>query len=136
MKTKIILLFLHLVGLTMCTNPSKPPSDSEKDKIISEVKEVVKSMFNAAQEGNIQKVMECWLDSPDFTINMNGNSMSHSEFMDAMKPLINSLANQKGTFITEKYSVLDNSTVIYSSNSKWTVNLKDGSSIQQEPWAM
>jgi hypothetical protein len=136
MKTQIIILVLLFASLTFCTNPSRPLSDNEKDKIKAEVKEVVNTMLNAAQEGNIQKAMECWLESPDFTINMNGNSMSHHEFMEAMKPLLNSLVSQKGTFVNEKYSVLDNSTVIYSSNSKWVVNLKDGSSILQEPWAM
>jgi len=136
MRTKIMVLVMLFAGITCCTNPDSPLSNTEKDKIKAEVQGVIKSMFKEAQEANFQKVMEYWLDSPDFTVNMNGNSMTKGEVMVALKTVLNAVASQKATFVNEKYSVLDKKTVIYSSNSRWVMKLKDGSSVLQDPWAM
>ena len=50
-----------------------------------------------------------------------------------MRPLFGELINQKLTIADEKYEVLDNSTVMYTTNCKWLQNYKDGHSILRRP---
>lgn len=54
----------------------------------------------------------------------------------ALKPAFNSILNQKCTIVNEKFSILDNSTVLYTTNSKWAVNFKDGHSTLEDPEAI
>jgi hypothetical protein len=136
MKTLIAFLMLLSAMVVCCTNPNRPLSDSEITKIKDEVHVVMQSIISGAEEANFAKATEHWSDSPEITINYNGKSMNRKEFMEALTPLINSVSGQKAKFLTEKYSVVDNTTVVYSANSSWLVNLKDGSSILEEPWAM
>ncbi len=75
-----------------------------------------------------------FLDSPDFTYIGNGKTYKYQEFM-AMRPLFDKILNQKLTIVDEKYKVLDNSTVVYTTNSKWLQNYKDGHSILEDPEA-
>jgi len=135
MKTRLIFLVLLIVCISCGTN-NKPVSDAKKEKIKGEVKEVVNTIFKSAEEANFEMTTEPWLDSPDFVYAYNGNSLSYKEFVDAMKPVFSSLINQKMTMVDEKYAVLDNSTVLYTANSKFIVNYKDGHSILQDPWVV
>jgi hypothetical protein len=135
MKTKLIILFLLIVSFSCRTN-NKPVSDAQKDKIKGEVKEVVNTIFKGAQEANFDMAVESWLDSPDFVYMSNGNTFNYEAFVEAMKPMIGSFLNQKCTIVDEKFAVLDNSNVVYSANTKWLVNYKDGHSVLQDPWAM
>src|SRR5665647_2522636 len=75
-------------------------------------------------------------DSPDFVYINNGKTFSYQESVDTMKLFFSSLLNQKRTIIDEKFVVLDNSTVLYTANTKWLMNFKDGHSVMQDPWAM
>ena len=66
----------------------------------------------------------------------NGNPFTYQEFVDMGKILYSTLLNQKGTILDEKYMVLDNSTVLFTANSKWLENFKDGHAVLEDPWAM
>ena len=135
MKTRLIFLFL-LIACFSCGTNNKPVSDTQKEKIKGEVKEVVNTIFKGAEEANFEMAVEPWLDSPDFVYMSNGNTFNYKAFVDAMKPMIGSFLNQKCTIVDEKFAVLDNSTVLYTANTKWLVNYKDGHSVLQDPWAM
>jgi len=134
MKTKLIFLVSLLVSFTCCTNPGRPLSDAEKDKIKGEVKEVVNTIFKGAEEANFEIVTEPWLDSPDFVITYNGNSFDYKQCTDFTKSAFGTLKNQKITVVDEKYAVLDNSTVLVTANNKCLMNFKDGHSVLQDPW--
>jgi len=135
MKTRLIILVMLIVCFSCGTN-NKPLSDAQKEKIKGEVKEVVNTIFKGAEEANFEMATEPWLDSPDFVYMSNGTTFTYKEFMDFMKPIADSFLNQKCTIVDEKFAVLDNSTVVYSANTKWLVNYKDGHSVIQDPWAM
>jgi hypothetical protein len=135
MKTKLIFLVL-LIACFSCGTNNKPVSDAQKEKIKGEVKEVVNTIFKGAEEANFEMATEPWLDSPDFLYTYNGNSFGYKEFVDAMKPVFGSLINQKSTIVGEKIAVLDNSTVMYTANTKWLMNFKDGHAILQDPWSV
>jgi hypothetical protein len=125
---------LLLIACYSCGTNNKPVSDAQKEKIKGEVKEVVNTFIKGCEEVNFDMILETYLDSPDFVYTYNGNSFSYKQGVDAMKPVFSTLINQKGTIMDEKYAVLDNSTVLYTNNSKWLMNFKDGQSILQYPW--
>jgi len=135
MKTRLIFLVLLIVCFSCGTN-NKPVSDAQKEKIKGEVKEAVNTFLKGAEEANFEMVIEPFLNSPDFVYISNGKIFGYRACVDTMKVACSALQNQKGTVADEKYVVLDNSTVLYTANSKWLMNLKDGSAVQQDPWML
>jgi hypothetical protein len=135
MKTKLIVLVM-LIACFSCGTNDKPVSDSQKEKIKGEVKEVVNTIIKGGEEANFDIVSGVIHNSPDFVALFNGNPFKYQQFVDMGKSLFSTLLNQKGTILDEKYMVLDNSTVLFTANSKWLMNFKDGHSILQDPWAM
>ena len=135
MKTKLIVLVM-LIACISCGTNNKPVSDAQKEKIKGEVKEVVNTFYKGCEEANFDVVVALDFDSPDFVYINNGKTFSYQESVDTMKLFFSSLLNQKGTIVDEKFVVLDNSTVLYTANTKWLMNFKDGHSVMQDPWAM
>lgn len=135
MKTRLIFL-VTLIFCFACGTNNKPVSDAQKEKIIGEVKEVVNTIVKGAQEANIDMVIGTCLDSPDFIFLYNGNPFNYQQFVELGKSMFSTLANQKITILYEKYVVLDNYSVLYTANSKWVMNFKDGHAILEDPWAM
>jgi hypothetical protein len=133
MKTKLFFLVLLIVCFSCGTN-NKPLSDAQKEKIKGEVKEVVNTFIKGCEEANADMVMESFLDSPDFIDITNGMTFSYKEMM-AMKPNFNAVLNQKCTIINEKFAFLDKSTVLYTAETKWSTNYKDGHSSITDPQA-
>ncbi|HEY5123992.1 MAG TPA: hypothetical protein VIK14_09680 [Ignavibacteria bacterium] len=134
MKTNLIFLVLLIACFSCGTN--KPVSDTEKDKIKGQVKEVVNTIIKGCEEANFDSTIEPWLDSPDLVFINNGSILSYKDMVDGIKPLFNTLINQKVTIINEKYAFPDKSTVIYTTNCKFLENYKDGHSILSDPMAM
>ena len=135
MKTKLIFLVLLIVCFSCGTN-KKPVTDAQKDKIKGEVKEIVNTFYKGCEVVNFDMVLGTFLDSPDFVFLTNGITYSYKEVM-AMRPNYNEYLNQKCTaMLDEKYTVLDNSTVLYTAKSKWVANYKDGHSSLADPDAI
>ena len=133
MKTQPVL-FLLLVVCFSCGTNNKPLSDSQKEKVISEVKPVVKEFLRGAQEANMDLIAGSTYDSPDYTYIYGGKVYSFKEVTEGFKPVFATLSNQKATIASEKYAVLDKSTVLYTLVARWEMNFKDGHSVIQEPW--
>lgn len=131
MKAGFIFLVLLIVCISCGTN-NKPMSDAQKEKIKGEVKEVVNAFIKGCEEANADMVMESFLDSPDFVDLTNGMTFNYKEII-AMKPNFNAIVNQKCTIINEKYTFLDKSTVLYTAETKWSTNYKDGHSSITDP---
>jgi hypothetical protein len=135
MKTKLIVLVL-LIACFSCGTNNKPVLDAQKEKIKGEVKEVVNTIVKGGEEANFDLVSGLFHNSPDFVALFNGNPFTYQQFVDMGKSLYSTLLNQEGTILDEKYMVLDNSTVLFTANSKWLMNFKDGHAILEDPWAM
>jgi hypothetical protein len=131
MKTRLIFLVMLIVSFSCGTN-TKPVSDAQKEKIKGEVKEVVNTFIKGCEEVNFDMVTESFLDSPEFVYITNGKTYGYKEIM-GMRTNYDELLNQKITIVDEKYTVLDNSTVIYTSNSKCVTKYKDGHSNLYDP---
>ena len=131
MKKRFIFLVLLIVCFS-CESSNKPLSDAQKEKIKGEVKEVVNDFIKGCEETNADMVMESFLDSPDFIDITNGMTFSYKEMMD-MKPNFNAILNQKCTLINEKFAFPDKSIVLYTAETKWSTNYKDGHSSITDP---
>jgi hypothetical protein len=123
-----------LIGCFSCGTNNKPVSDVQKEKIKGEIKEVVNTFIKGIEEANADMVMESFLDSPDFVDITNGMTFSYKELM-AMKPNFDAILNQKCTIVNEKYAFLDKLTVLYTAETKWSTNYKDGHSSVTDPQA-
>jgi hypothetical protein len=135
MKTRLIFLVMLIVCISCGTN-NKPVSDAQKEKIMGEVKEVVGIIIKGGEEANFDILSVLFYNSPDFVALFNGNPFTYQQFTDMGKSLFSTLLNQEGTILDEKYMVLDNSTVLFTANSKWLMNFKDGHAVLEDPWAM
>lgn len=133
MKTRLVILLLLIVCISCATN-NKPVSDAQKEKIKGEIKEVVNTFITGIEEANPDKVVESFLDSPDFVDITNGMAFSYKEIM-AMKPNFDAILNQSCKMVNEKYTFLDKSTVLYMAENKWSTNYKDGHSSITDPQA-
>jgi hypothetical protein len=133
MKTQPFLLLLLVVCFSCGTN-TRPLSDSKKEKVISEVKPVVSEIIKGAEEANFSLIDSLTYHSPDYTYINGGKVYSYKEIMDGFKPFFATLSNQKSTMVSEKYVVLDKSTVLYTLVARWEMNFRDGHSVIQEPW--
>jgi hypothetical protein len=111
-------------------------SDTEKDEIKREIKEVVNTLFKACELANFDMAMESWLDTPDLIFIFNGTSLSYQGIEDAMRPLFNSLLNQEVKILNEKFVFLDTSIVIYTANCTFLENYKDGHATLSDPMVM
>jgi hypothetical protein len=125
-----------LIACISCGTNNKPVSDAQKEKIKGEVKEVVNTIVKNGEEANFDILSGLFHNSPDFVALFNGNPFTYQQFVDMGKSLFSTLINQEGTILDEKYIVLDNSTVLFTANSKWLMNFKDGHAILEDPWAM
>ena len=132
MKTRLVFLVL-LIACFSCGTNNKPVSDAQKDKMIGEIKQVIITINNALEGVNFDAANEPCLDSPDFSYTSNGKTMNYAEFM-GFKEDFEKRLNQKFTLLSEKYAVLDKTTVISTSNCKWLINYKDGHSLLLDPW--
>jgi len=135
MKTRFILLVLLIVCISCGTN-NKPVSDAQKEKIKGEVKEVMSTIIKGVEEANLDIFIGNYLDSPDFVFLYNGNTFNYQQFADLAKTILSTLINAKCTIVDEKYIVIDNSNVLYTGNSRWQMNYKDGHAILDDPWAL
>jgi hypothetical protein len=94
----------------------------------------VNTFIKGIEEANADIVTESFLDSPDFVDLTNGMTFTYEEVMD-MKPNFDAILNQKCTMVNEKYAFLDKLTVLYTAETKWSTNYKDGHSSITDPQA-
>ena len=133
---KLIFLVLLLTIFSCGTKTNNPISDTEKEKIQGEVKEVANAFFEACDQVNFDKAIEPFYDSPDFVYTYNGSILSYKDCVDIFKPSFGTQINQKNTILDEKYAFLDNSTVLYTANFKIISNFKDCHSTLADPAAL
>ncbi len=67
---------------------------------------------------------------------VGGTFAEYEQSLKNVDGYFSGLKNQKSTIISEKYIVLDPSTVLYTANSKWEVKLKNDSTINMDPAGM
>lgn len=131
MKAK--LLFLIFVFCLSCTNVNKPLTDSDKEKIVGEVKGLVSAVIQVCDNPDPDKLKSMFLDSPDFVSLVGGVYAEYDQSIKNMYSYLGNVKGQKTTISSEKYIVLDASTVLYTANSRCETTLKNDSTIVIDP---
>lgn len=124
MKIKIFLL-IALIAICSCKK-STNDNTIDETKIKNQVKEVVTGIFKGCEEVNATQVLQSCFDSPDFVYLFNGTTKSYQEFSSSLAGVYDLMLSQEITLITEKYAVLDESTVLYTTNLTFLQHYKDG----------
>ena len=88
---KKILLFLTVVLVCSCSNMNKPLTDTDKDKIISEAKSLITTLFEACEKPDPDKLKSTFLDSPDFVSMGGGVYSDYDESIKNMYGYLNSV---------------------------------------------
>lgn len=121
------LSILAAVLLLGCSNANRPLTNNEKDKICSEAKGLIGTIFQACENCDAEKLTATYLDSPDFFSFINGEFANYEETVKKYPVLMKEFKTQKATIVNEKYIVLDASKVLYTSISNWECKFQNDS---------
>ncbi len=102
-------------------------TDTDKEKCIEQVKNVTATIYQAAENMDAKKLTSTFLDSPYFISFINGEYANYEQTVKKYPSLMAVYKTQKATILTEKYIVVDASTIVYTSKSKWECKLKNDS---------
>jgi len=134
MKTQRIISILLITWLGLGSNYTS--ASTIDDQNITEVKGVVKQIYQILEQVNAEAYLAFTADIPDFRYNFNGNSYNHQQVSEIVRSIFKTLLYQKGTIISENYSGLDKSLVLYTARTKWLVKFKDQTMLLQDPWVV
>ena len=125
MKSKFFVLIV--MAFFACNNANKPLTDSVKEKNISEAKKIISTIYQAAEDIDSVKMTTTFLDSPDFISLINGEYANYEQTVKKYPSLMGEFKTQKATILNEKFIVVDASTIVYTSKSKWECKLQNDS---------
>ncbi|WP_423129935.1 hypothetical protein [Gaoshiqia sp. Z1-71] len=134
MKTKLFILAIVLC--CSCSNENRPITESEKDRVISEVKVLINTIIQTCEKPDPEKLKSIYLDSPDFVSLVGGVYADYDQSIINMNGFLNNVTSQKSIIKSEKYAVLDATTVLYTANSRWETKMKNDSTIVMDPVGM
>jgi hypothetical protein len=134
MKTK--LFFLAIVLFCSCTNENKSITESDKDRVISEAKVLINTIIETCEQPDPDKLKSIYLESPDFVSLVGGVYADYDQSIVNMYSYLTTVSSQKSDIRSEKYVVLDTTTVLYTASSRWESKLKNDSIIVADPLGM
>jgi hypothetical protein len=124
---KLKLLVLVVLAFSACNNANKPFTDAVKEKNITEAKNLISTIYQAAEDIDSVKMTSIFLDSPDFISLINGEYANYEQTVKKYPSLMREFKTQKATILNEKYNDVDASTIVYTSKSKWECKLQNDS---------
>jgi hypothetical protein len=136
MKLRHLLVILIFISLSCEKNEDDQLSGSDINLIKGEVQLIVDKIYKGCEEVNSGAVLESCYNSPDFTYLFNGTTLTYSQFSDALKAIFVKLSKQVITRTNEKIVVVDDATVLYTTNCTFRQSYKDGTTILIEPASM
>jgi hypothetical protein len=131
MKTRLFVVAMVL--FCSCANENRPLTNSDKDLIVSEVKVLINTIIQTCEQPDPDKLKSTYLDSPDFVSLVGGVYADYDQSLENMYGALNSVKSQKAIIKSEKYVVLDATTVLYTANSRWEAIIKNDSVIVMDP---
>ena len=126
MKKKLVFLLLLLPFVFSCSTKEGKLSETEKDKMKTEVKTIVDGLIKNCNEANSDQVIAVALHSPEFRYVLNGHVLNYEEYETEVKSMHGLLAGQKINILSENYSFPDNSSVLYVAEFSALENYKNG----------
>lgn len=112
---------------------NEPLTDVEKNKLVGEAKEFISTVFQACENCDAGKLTATFMNSPDFVSLINGVIDDYEQTVKKYPVIMSDFKTQKATILNEKYVVLDASTILYTSTSKWECELKNNTFQVYEP---
>lgn len=108
----------------------------EKNKIIDEARGVIADIIHFCEKPEYEMLKEFFINSPDFVSMVGGKYAEYEQSLKNVDGYFANIASQKATVLSEKYVVLDASTVLYTADSSWEVYLKNDSKLIMDPTGM
>jgi hypothetical protein len=133
MKTKVLFLAMLIIAFS-CKKSEDESTDTAT--ITNQVKAVVNAVFSGCEEVNANKVLATCHDSPDFTYIFNGTTKNYQEFSTALAGVYDLMSGQEITLVAEKFAILDENTVLYTTNLTFLQHFKDGTDKTIDPAVM
>jgi len=124
---KSTLFVLIVMAFFACNRATKPLTGEAKEENITAAKNVTSTIYQAAENMDSVRLTSTFLDSPDFISLINGEYANYEQTVKKYPSLMSEFKSQKATILTEKYTVVDASTIVYTSKSKWECKLKNDS---------
>lgn len=134
MKAKFILLTIVLI--CSCTTGNKPLTTNDKEKVIQEVKGLISTIYQSCEKPDPEKLISTYLNSSDYVSLVGGIYDEYDPSIKNVEAYFKNIVNQKAIIRSEKYVVLDATTVLYTSKSRWETKLKNDSIIITDPMGM
>ena len=131
MKAKLLLLIVLL--LCSWTNVNKPMTSGDKEKTIQEVKGLISTIYQSCEKPDPVKLISTFPNSPDFVSLVGGVYAEYDQSIKNVDGFFKTINYQKITIRSEKYVVLDATTVLYTSNSRCETKLKNDSTTIMDP---
>jgi hypothetical protein len=125
MKSK--LSFLIVLAFFACNNANRPITDLDKEKNITDAKNLISTIYQAAESIDSLTMTSTFLDSPDFISFINGEYANYDQTKKKYPSLMGEFKAQKATILNEEFIVVDASTIVYTSKSRWECKLKNDS---------
>lgn len=133
---KKILFLLTVLMFWACSDGNKPLSNDEKNQIIDEAKATIAAIIQTCEKPDPEMLKSFYLNSPDFVSMVGGKYTEYEQSLRNVDGYFANVASQKATVSQEKYVILDASTVLYTADSRWEVNLKNDTTIIMDPAGM
>lgn len=133
---KKILFFMTVLMFWSCSDRSKPLTNDEKDKIITEAKGVIATIIQTCEKPDPEMLKSLYINSPDFVSMVGGLYAEYEQSLKGVDGYFANVASQKATIRNEKYVILDASTVLYTADSSWEVKLKNDTTLVMDPTGM
>ena len=133
---KKILFLLTVLMFWACSDGNKPLSNDEKNKIINEAKATIATIIQTCETPDPELLKSFYINSPDFVSMVGGQYAEYEQSLKNVDGYFANVASQKSTIRKEKYVVLDISTVLYTADSSWEVNLKNDTTLIMDPTGM
>jgi len=133
---KKILFLLTVLMFWACSDGNKPLSNDEKNKIINETKATIATIIQTCETPDPELLKSFYINSPDFVSMVGGQYAEYEQSLKNVDGYFANVASQKSTIRNEKYVVLDVSTVLYTADSSWEVNLKNDTTLIMDPAGM
>jgi len=131
---KLLFLAIPLI-LFSCGSPSdKSLTVEQKNKIIEEIKPVINQLFEITYQVNLDKYLEL-VDSSSLVNIMNGQILDYKTFKEGNKQLWSGLEYQKINILTEKFTIINQESVIYTLQGNDEAKFKNGDVLKVDPYA-
>jgi len=135
---KVILSLFALLLLNSCFTANENETFyMDTKQIITEVKKASDTITKYATEAELNSLLQCYSDSPDFlAISSDGKCRDFEDFRKVCTEYYQSLARQKVSTKKEIYYVLDNSHVILTWTGNITAYFKNGGSMKMKDYSV